>query len=281
MEEKRGKYVPATVDDTSFSCPHCGTFTSQTWFIAYGIAIRTNEGTPKLQLEADLLTQLKIATSKSSEDLAELQQALSQAGHKQKLIDGQVFMTSPNTIGSQTKVRAVYNVHYSLCYSCAQVSIWHQDRLLFPEHITAPDPNEGMPEDVKHDYLEAASILAKSPRGAAALLRLAVEKICHHLGYETETINDAIKDMVKKGLNEKIQKALDSVRVVGNECVHPGELDMKDNHAVATKLFSLINIIIQDRITGPKQIDDFYEDFVPENKRDAITKRDKKKDDAS
>jgi hypothetical protein len=54
------------------------------------------------------------------------------------------------------------------------------------------------------------------------------------------TGKDITKDIgsfVKKGLSPKIQKALDIVRVVGNESVPPGQIDLNDNPATTTKLF--------------------------------------------
>ena len=145
--------------------------------------------------------------------------------------------------------------------------------LIFPESTTAPLPNPDMPEDVKEAYLEASLISTKSPRGAAALLRLAIQTLCVHLGQSGKHINSDIANLVKAGLPVQIQKALDIVRVVGNNAVHPGVIDLDDNPNTVQALFKLINQIVQDRITQPKEIDTLYSS-LPEDTREAIEKRD-------
>ena len=72
-----------------------------------------------------------------------------------------------------------------------------------------------------------------------------------------------------------MQKALDIVRVIGNESVHPGELDMKDDTDTATQLFGLVNAIADQMISHPKKVEALY-DKLPEAKRRAIEKRDSK-----
>jgi len=39
-------------------------------------------------------------------------------------------------------------------------------------------PNSDLSEDIKKDYLKAANIFTDSPRASAALLRLALQKLC-------------------------------------------------------------------------------------------------------
>lgn len=79
---------------------------------------------------------------------------------------------------------------------------------------------------------------------------------------------------MRKGLPAKVQQALDVVRVVGNNAVHPGQIDLNDNPDVANWLFDLINVITDVMISQPKQIDDLYESVVPESQKKAIAKRD-------
>ncbi|MFD2538446.1 DUF4145 domain-containing protein [Sphingobacterium chuzhouense] len=147
--------------------------------------------------------------------------------------------------------------------------------MIYPFSGVAPLPNMDMPEDIIEDFQEARNIVELSPRGAVALLRLIIQKLCIHLGEKGDNINSDISNLVKKGLPEKMQKALDSVRVVGNNAVHPGKIDLKDDRETAYKLFHFVNIIAELLISQPKQIDEFYNFKIPEKSREAIKERDK------
>ena len=160
------------------------------------------------------------------------------------------------------------------CESCQQHTFWQEEKMIYPSSGIAPLPNPDMPNDVKEDFDEARSIITLSPRGAVALLRLSIQKLCKHLGGAGENINADIATLVKNGLPAKLQQALDSVRVIGNNAVHPGQIDLKDDVDTAHKLFVFINIICDNQITQPKQINEFYTDMVPDNLKDAIDKRD-------
>ena len=80
------------------------------------------------------------------------------------------------------------------CSHCADVSIWKNSRMIFPMTGNVEQANADLPKDVLKDYNEAKDIVNISPRGAAALLRLAVQKLCVHFGEKGKVINDDIKN---------------------------------------------------------------------------------------
>ena len=145
--------------------------------------------------------------------------------------------------------------------------------MVWPQRGEGPDPNADLPDEVRTDYDEASTILDLSPRGAAALLRLCIQKLCKHLGEKGENINDDIKALVKKGVDVRVQRSLDVVRVIGNNAVHPGQIDLSDNRATAEMLFRLVNLIADKTITEPKHVEEVYGN-LPEGARKAIEKRD-------
>ncbi|SEJ16147.1 protein of unknown function [Cyclobacterium xiamenense] len=163
-------------------------------------------------------------------------------------------------------------IQFAFCTHCDKLSIWYDKNMVYPAVSNAPLPNKDLPEEIRDDYLEARSILNQSPRGSAALLRLVIQKICIHLG-EKGNINADISNLVKKGLPKEIQQSLDFVRVVGNNAVHPGKMDIKDNREIAVNLFELVNFIADRMITQPKRIQNLY-NSLPISQTESISKRD-------
>ena len=161
----------------------------------------------------------------------------------------------------------------SFCEHCNEMVIWSNGNIIFPKKIVVEQPNDDLDEDIQEDYLEAANVLSDSPRSAAAILRLALQKLCKQLGEKGDNINDDIASLVKKGLNPTIQKSLDALRITGNNAVHPGELDLTEDTERVIKLFSLINFIAEKMITEPNEINSFY-DGLPDGAKDAVDKRD-------
>ncbi len=174
--------------------------------------------------------------------------------------------TTPIQIGYLT-------IEVSICVHCNNPTFWLDEKIIYPPMQVAPPANNDLPESVKVVYDEASAIANQSPRAACALLRLAIEMLLKELG-EKGNINDATKNLVKKGLDQRVQQSLDIVRVTGNNAVHPGEIIFDDTTNVHT-LFQLINVIANALITQLKQTQELY-DNLPEDARKAIEKRDSK-----
>ncbi|NNB15951.1 DUF4145 domain-containing protein [Pseudomonas fragi] len=163
----------------------------------------------------------------------------------------------------------------SCCEYCGKVCIWCEGVYIFPNNGNAPQANPDMPEEVAVDFEEAAAIYMISPRGAAALLRLALQKLMIHLDQPGKNINDDIKALVAKGLPLQVQQALDIVRVTGNNAVHPGMLDANDI-VTAEQLFPLLNLIVEYQISLPARLTEMF-DALPEGARAGIQQRDGRK----
>lgn len=159
------------------------------------------------------------------------------------------------------------------CNRCNEYSVWWYGTLIYPATTPVEVPSNDLPTEVRRDYDEAAQIVQKSPRAAAALLRLAIQKLCASIGGTGENLNADIAKLVENGLPAKVQKMLDTVRVIGNHAVHPGEINLDDQPQTAEALFRLVNIISEKMITEPKEIDALY-GSLPEEDREQIAKRD-------
>ena len=146
--------------------------------------------------------------------------------------------------------------------------------MIYPRIIVILPPNSDLPVDIQSDYLEAAKILHDSPRASAALLRLALQKLCKFLGGEGKNINQDIGYFVKeKHLDPTVQKAMDALRITGNFAVHPGEIDLQEDPAKVLTLFQLINFIAEQLISKIKVINEIY-NGLPAGLREAVDIRD-------
>ncbi|WP_341632073.1 DUF4145 domain-containing protein [Sphingomonas agri] len=257
----RKHYVSPSIAETAFNCPHCGALTSQTWFNLHADRL---DDKPLRLIGVDLQEEM-LEDFESEEEKRE--------GRKlfERLSAGTPFLERRE---SSTHVYwDFHNANVARCFHCDRVSVWLGNDLVWPATGDAPEANPDLSEDVRLDYDEAGRILSLSPRGAAALLRLAIQKLCKELGGNGKTIDEDIAELVRQGLDVRVQRALDIVRVIGNEAVHPGQVDLRDDRATAVKLFELVNIIADKMISQPRAIDALYED-LPESKRQAIERRD-------
>ena len=259
------KAVEPQLGAVSFSCPHCGALAHQSWYKVLPKSLSKNEEPMVFRYED--VKEL---------EFGELEQhARKRAGEFLERLEKHV-LTHDSHAFTQESYWEMVNFYLSRCYSCGGYAVWLRDKLLYPTTDVAIVPHEEMPDEIKEDFLEAASILEKSPRGAAALLRLCVQKLMPHIGGKGKDLNEDIAKFVQDGLEGEIQQALDIVRVTGNNAVHPGVIDLKDNRATAVGLFELLNLIVENRIARPKRIASVFE-RLPPGALEQIEKRDKPK----
>jgi hypothetical protein len=264
------KSVTPSAMAVAFNCPHCGAFAAQSWYVLYA-QDGLHEGQPPAAARKSFFDKFL----PDHKDEPEVMEQFSKVFGKE--MSGLVSLGAPEYHNTGAKAS---NLYLSQCFSCNEFAVWVHNKLVFPPLREGPEPNPDLPDNVRKDYEEAGTILNLSPRGAAALLRLAIQKLCIELGEKGKKIDDAISSLVQKGLSPLVQKALDAVRVIGNEAVHPGTIDLKDDTETATKLFGAVNIIAEQMISNPKHVEELY-GKLPEEKKKAIQRRDEKPDEKS
>ncbi|MFC6202588.1 DUF4145 domain-containing protein [Lactiplantibacillus nangangensis] len=152
------------------------------------------------------------------------------------------------------------------------------DSLIYPQETDSniPSPNTDMPANVLKTYTEASMVLKDSPRASAALSRLAIQQLVDCLVDNDHNLNQKIGDLVAEGLPIKIKEMLDSVRVIGNNAVHPGVIDfdnVENATSLATTLLTMVNLIVQYEITNAKALEETY-NLLTDGQKKGIQDRD-------
>jgi Domain of unknown function (DUF4145) len=255
----------------AFDCPKCGAFADQTWYDVYSKKIWRKDDDNNLPYVATPAWFERISAEQAAEYDDEKKIPKEMLDILKRQTTGEVYLDGSS---EHKSVERVNNLNLSQCRSCKGYSLWRQEQVIYPNSKFKLEPNIDLAEDIKQDFNEACAVLETSARSAAALLRLCIQKLCKQLGLPGKDLNKDISELVKRGINAKVQRALDIVRVIGNESVHPGTIDLRDNRETAEQLFQLVNMIAFDMITHPKELDKLYSE-LPEAKRKAIEERDK------
>jgi len=251
-----------------FICPHCGVFAEQIWFQATGAVgrWRPNLNHPPPNPHSNDERSPLEANDFHIEPIEQFDRGRSY-----------LLQVDRNTrflpiSGETIKLDGFY---ISICMNgtCRRPTVWHGEEMLYPLAGGVEPPNTDLAADIQNDYREAASVVGRSPRAAAALLRLCVQKLCKQLGLPGKKIDDDIAELVRRGLDPEIQRALDTLRVIGNAAVHPLQMDITDDRSTALAMFSLVNYIADRMITHPIKLNKLYE-ALPAGARDAIKRRD-------
>lgn len=135
--------------------------------------------------------------------------------------------------------------------------------------------HQDMPEKIKSLYDEALSVVDLSPKAAGALLRLAIQHLMPLIGANTGKLDKDIAKLVSEGLPEQVKQALDYCRVIGNNAVHPNEINLDDTPKMAHTMFEMINFIVEEKIAKPNRIKEMF-NKLPAGAIASIEKRDAK-----
>lgn len=278
---------PST-EKQSFCCPYCGSHSHQYWYLVNAIQMRDNT----LPFDARRAHQFinfdavgRMIRVVRGNDLPISPEEITTTSTELRkwydtILGRQLFLHRNRYPHDALVIGTAYHtdiLNLSRCYSCKRIAVWVYGKLVYPplQHSDAPLANPDLPEDIKRDYEEAANILELSPRGAAALLRLAVEKLCKILEPTGKNLGYKIGNLVQQGLPVEIQQALDVLRVTGNHAVHPGQMDFNDNKDIALSLFHFLNLIVERMISQKKHIEQAYQ-TLPEKDLKGIENRDNK-----
>jgi len=236
-----------------FQCPHCNVVSQQSWF-----SVETASESANRILNHVFYDYRSRIQDYQQDAIEQFIKHLEQANQRRLLH----FIPK--------------NFSVATCSTCNEITLWVDREIVYPRKTSVAPPNEDMSEEIRNLYQEAATIVVDSPKGATALLRLALQLLLKQLGKPGKNINSDIKELVASGLSPKIQQALDLLRVVGNNAVHPGQIDLDDDREVALKLFHVLNFIADEMITKPKELELLYSDVVPDEAKKHINERDGK-----
>jgi hypothetical protein len=126
-----------------------------------------------------------------------------------------------------------------------------------------------MPDAAKLDFEEARALESISERSAAAMLRLCLEKLCRYLlncSDKSIRLKKLLEDLRPNGLTDALYRMLHACRIVGNDSVHPGEMDPEDAKLIVNHSFDVINEMVDLLIGKPKRQAELW-NKIPESKR--------------
>lgn len=164
----------------------------------------------------------------------------------------------------------------SKCGKCREYATWRDEEIIFPFGSSyAPQPHEGMPDDAKILYREAAAVVGISPRAGAALARATLELLLKQLD-PMEGKQDLFKRidnvLLSVGAKTPLGRMLTVIRHIGNKSLHVEEqpdaimvqiLDPEEPGVLAL-IFESINDLVEQLITRPEKVERLFQDVPPE-----------------
>ena len=223
-----------SISANRFRCPHCDAYSNQIWCVPKPHFIDDSIKTPTHAIERinseheELNLELDINSNLSSETRI-------------------IYEHTDN------RIQAIFPCFFSQCNSCEEYAIWVNDRIVYPQAIIRI-PKDDMPDQIKTFYRQASSISSQCPPASAALLRTVLEMLCTELNYTEGSLKQRIEKMKNDGkIDDELHDAMQSVRIVGNNAVHAGQIEVDDSKEVVKVLFEIIDDITLDLFTKPKR----------------------------
>jgi hypothetical protein len=153
------------------------------------------------------------------------------------------------------------NLHVSRCYNCkgqyGSATDWcfpsgetNRQRLFEAEFEEVEEhvEEDGEDEEVSEVFEEAAAILNKFPRGAAALTHVCIQNMIPLLEQTGKNLDENISSLVRKGLEVEIQQAMDVLQVVRKSPSQTTEVDLKEENETAKNFLTSLRQILKRRM---------------------------------
>lgn len=137
------------------------------------------------------------------------------------------------------------------CQKCGCHSLMQNGQLEWPKPVGVP-ASKHMPDLVQQPYDEAQTVLDDSPWAACILLRIALERLCDHLG---GTGSNLFKRIESLSLNASEQAIWDAIRKAGNAAAHENAdrlFEYRDNMQpnIAITISKFVNLIVESHVAS-------------------------------
>jgi hypothetical protein len=211
------EYIEPRLGAESFSCPHCNTVAHQDW---YSLFLKPENAAEVRVLTPEAVNALTQGDAQR-DNIKEIDQFVERLKKNALTYE---YQKHPHPL----KVKMA-NLHISNCHSCNGFSLWVGGQLVFPTRI------DKTPELVEEDLEEAATILNEFPRGAAALMRVCIQKLVPLLKDNGKELNQRVSSLVRKGLEVEMQQAMDVLQVLRSDPVQLSHLESQADKETALR----------------------------------------------
>jgi hypothetical protein len=210
-------YIEPRLGAESFSCPYCNAVAHQDW---YSLFLRPENAAEVRVLTPEAVKALRQGDAQR-DNIKEIDQFVERLKKNELTYE---YQKHPHPLKAK-----MANLHISNCHSCNGFSLWVGGLLSFPTRI------DKTPELVEEDLEEAAAILNKFPRGAAALMRVCIQKLVPLLEDNGNELNERVSSLVRKGLETEIQQAMDVLQVLPSDPVQLSQLESQADRETALR----------------------------------------------